>query len=246
MGLPLLLFVVWCVARAPEGRRARTFLTHAGLAAAMWLVAAAPFLNWHDPSLGLFELAGHEGWLAPSRFFHRLLDALSGDTLGIVARIAFALLMLVVVVTLTLTVWRGAERTEDERTAVLDLGAAWCWSLVLLMLLGPMLLPWYVTWALPLVWLVPRIPRLVLVGTSVALGVSQWIAEPLRFRGPYNTNLVIGHYMITPVVIVLFCWLLRDGWRRWRGGLALQDEQEVADPGGHEPDDRRAHASGER
>jgi hypothetical protein len=246
VGLPLLLFVVWCVARAPEGRRVRTFVSHAGLAAAMWLVAAAPFLNRHDPSLGLFELAGHEGWLAPSRFFHRFLDAVSGDTLGIVARIAFAVLMLVVVVTVAITVWRGAERTEDERTAVLDLGASWCWSLVLLMLLGPTLLPWYVAWALPLVWLVPRVPRLVLLGTSVALGVSQWSAEPSRFRGPYDTNLVIGHYLITPVVIVLLIWLLRDGWGRWRGDLALQDEQEVADPGGREPDDRRAHASGER
>lgn len=246
VGLPLLLFVVWCVARAPDGRRARTFATHAGLAAAMWLVSAAPFLNWHDPSLGLFELAGHEGWLAPSRFFHRLLDALSGDTLGVVARIAFALLMLAVVVLLVITVWRAAVRAEDERAAVLDLGAAWCWSLVLLMLLGPMLLPWYVAWALPLVWLVPRIPRLVLLGTSVSLGVSQWIAEPLRFRGPYNTNLVIGHYVITPVVIVLFSWLLRDGWRRWRGGLALQDEQEVPDATGRQRDDGRAPAAGER
>ena len=34
-GLPLLLLVVWCVARAPAGRRVRTLVTHAGLAAAI-------------------------------------------------------------------------------------------------------------------------------------------------------------------------------------------------------------------
>jgi hypothetical protein len=245
-GFPLLLLVVWCAARAPAGRRARTFVTHAGLAAVIWLVFAAPFLNLHDPTLGLFELAGHEGWLAPSRFFHRVLDALSGDTLGVVARIVFPSLLLVVVVILTRTVWRSAQRIEDEPTATLALGATWCWSLVLLMFFGPVLLAWYVVWALPLVWLVPRVPRLVLVGTSVALGVSQWTAEPLRFREPYNTNLLIGHYVITPAVIVLLAWLLRDGWRRWRGGLAPQDEQEVPDPGGEQHDEARAPVPGER
>ena len=35
----------------------------------------------------------------------------------------------------------------------------------------------------------------------VALGVSQWTAEPYLFRGPYDTNLLIGHYVITPMVI---------------------------------------------
>ena len=93
-GLPLLLLVVWCVARAPAGRRVRTLVTHAGLAAAIAAVFAAPFFNLHDPTLGILELAGHEGWLAPSRFFRRLLDAVSGDTLGGVARVAFALVLL--------------------------------------------------------------------------------------------------------------------------------------------------------
>jgi hypothetical protein len=245
-GLPLLLLVVWCSARAPAGRRVRTFVTHAGLAGAIWLASAAPFLTPRDPSLGMSELAGHEGWLAPSRFFRRLLDALSGDTLGVVARIAFASLGVVVVVVLVREVWRSAQRTDDEVAAVLALGAAWGWSLVLLMLLGPTLLAWYVVWALPLVWLVPRVPRLVLLGTSVALGVSQWTAEPFLFRGPYNTNLLIGHYVITPVVIVLFAWLIRDGWRRWRGGVGLQEEQQVPDPAGQQRDDRRAPAPGER
>ena len=131
---------------------------------------AAPFLNLHDPSLGMFELAGHEGWLAPSRFFRRFLDAVSGDTLGVVARVAFAAVLLAVVVILVHEVWRSAQRTSDERAAAFELGASWGWSLLFLMLLGPILLPWYVVWALPLVWLVPRVPRLVLLGTSVALG----------------------------------------------------------------------------
>ncbi len=144
------------------------------------------------------------------------------------------------------TVWRSAQRTDDDPTAAEELGAAWGWSLVLLMLLGPILLPWYVAWALPLVWLLPRVPRLVLLGTSVALGVSQWTAEPARFPGAYDVNVLIGHYVITPVVIALVGWLLLDGWRRWRAGLPLQDEQDVAGPAGEQRDDRRADASRER
>jgi alpha-1,6-mannosyltransferase len=246
-GLPLLLLIVWCVAHAPAGRRLRTLLSHAGLAVAIAALFAAPFFNLHDPTFGVLELAGHEGWLAPSRFFRRLLDAISGDTLGVVARMAFALVLLAAVAMLVRAVWRSASRpTADDQAAAEELGAAWGWSLVLLMLLGPILLPWYVVWALPLVWLLPRVPRLVLLGTSVALGVSQWTAEPARFPGAYDTNVLMGHYVITPVVIALLGWLLLDGWRRWRGSDPLQDEQGISATAGEQRDDRRAEGPRER
>jgi hypothetical protein len=245
--LPLLLLLVWCVARAPAGRRARTLATHAGLAAAIGGVFAAPYVNLHDPTLGMLELAAHEGWLAPSRFFRRLLDALSGDTLGVVARIAFAIALLAGVAILARMVWRRARRSDGTPTdAGIRLGAAWGWSLLLLMLLGPVLLPWYVAWALPLAWVLPRAPRLVLLGTSVALGLSQWTAEPARFPTAYDANVLIGHYVITPVVIAFLCWLLLDGWRRWRSGLPPYEEQEIPDAGGDERHDRRSQAAGER
>ena len=114
------------------------------------------------------------------------------------------------------------------------------------MLLCPVLLPWYVTWALPLAWVLPRSPRLVLLGTSIALGLSQWTAEPARFPAAYDANVLIGHYVITPVVIALLGWLLLDGRRRWRGGLSLEDDQERARPGGEQGHDRRSHTAGER
>lgn len=245
--LPLLLLLVWCVGRSAEGRRSRTLLTHGGLAAAIGVAFAAPFFQLHDPSLGMLELAGHEGWLAPSRLFRRLLDAISGNTLGVLARVGFAALLTICLFIVARAVWRSATLPSAvDRPAFLELGAAWAWSLVLLMLLGPVLLPWYVVWALPLAWLLPRVPRLVLLGTSVALALSQWAAEPVRFPGAYDANVLIGHYVITPIIIGLLGWLLLDGRRRRRDGLPLRDEEGDAGGAGDERDHRGADAVGER
>jgi hypothetical protein len=216
--LPLLLLIVWVVARRPAGQRLRAAIAHAGLAAAIGLVVAAPFLQTSDPTLGMTELAGHEGWLAPSRLVRRFLDFVSFDTLGIVARIGFAAALVVGLVALARTVWRSPS--------VAELGAAWAWSLILLMLLGPVLLPWYAAWSLPLVWLLPRVPRAVLIGTGVALTLSQWTAEPTRYPGAYDANVLIGHYVLTPLVLAAAAWLLLDLRRRIREGLPLGTEQE--------------------
>jgi alpha-1,6-mannosyltransferase len=218
--LPLALFVLARVVARPRGERAEAALKHLGLAAAIGVVAAIPFLNTRDPSLGLVELAGHEGWLAPSRFFRRFFDAISGDTLGVVPRIVFPLVLLAVVVVL------GRELIRRAPASPWLEGASWGWALVALMLLGPVLLPWYVVWALPLAWLVPRVPRLVLLGTSVALTLSQWAAEPSRFPTAYDANLFFGHYVLTPVVIALLGWLLVDLVRRTRSGAALEEREE--------------------
>ena len=218
--LPLLLLIVWVVARRPAGERMRAALTHGGLAVAIAVAVAAPFAQMQDPSFGMVELAGHEGWLAPSRLVRRFLDAVSFDTLGMVARIGFALALILCVVALARRTARSASSTE--------LGAGWGWSLILLMLLGPVLLPWYVAWSLPLVWLLPRVPRAVLLGTGMALTLSQWTTEPTRYPGAYDANVLIGHYVLTPLVLAGAAWLLLELRRRLRGGLPLGAEDEPA------------------
>ena len=217
--IPLLLLVVAVVARRERGARGRTLLAHLAVAGGIGLAFSLPFLQTKDPSLGMIELAGHEGWLAPSRLFHRVLDAVSGDTLGVVARVAFPLALLVAVfLVVRWLAGRGREVTPQAQ------GAAWGWGLLFLMLLGPVLLPWYVTWTLPLVWLLPRVPRAVAIGTGTALTVSQWTAEPARFAQAYDANVLFGHYVLTPVVITLLVWLCVDFLRRVRGGEPLHDE----------------------
>lgn len=216
--LPLVLLIVVIVARAPTGRRLRAFAASAGLTATIGALFAAPFFQLHDPTLGLVGLAAHEGWLAPSRFFRRVLDLLSFGTLGVVARVGFALLFLVVVVALA----REAARRAPSLSP-LGLGGRWGWALLCLALLGPVLLPWYVTWSLPLIWLLPRVPRTVLLATSTALAVSQWAAEPTRFALTYSVNTVLGYYIVTPVLVGGLLWLLADLRGRLRAGASLED-----------------------
>ena len=227
--VPLLLLAAWEAGRRPAGRRLRGLVAHLGLAAAVWLAAALPFLQARDPSLGMLELATHEGWLAPSRFVRRIFGALAGALLGggaeaavgFLVRVAFAAAL---VLSLALLV-RGAAR-RAPRGQAREAVAAWGWGLLLLMLLGPVLLPWYVTWALPLAALLPPAARRALLGTSVALALSQFAAEPARLPWAYDANLLFGHYVVTPVVAVLLVLLLRDLRRRLRDGAPLDDAPE--------------------
>lgn len=222
--IPLLLVLVWCIARTPRDRRLHAALTHVGLAAGIGLVFALPFMNSHDPTLGMLELAKHEGWLAPSPSVRRLVETISFGTLGWVARVAFASVLVVAVFGLA----RDVVRRATERTPR-DLGAAMGWSLILIMLLGPVLLPWYVMWALPLAWLLPRAPRATLIVAGVGLALAQWSTEPLRFPGTFDTNLWFGHWIVVPTMCVLLIWTLVDLRRRLHAGLPLEDQEEIAE-----------------
>jgi alpha-1,6-mannosyltransferase len=234
--LPLLLLVVWVIARRPSGERVRAGLLHAGLAAVLVVLAAASFFQLDDPTLGMRELSSHEGWLAPSRFFRRLLDAISGDTLGGVARIAFALALLAAVVVLVRLIARGAA----SRRPVQELLGGWGWAMLALTMLGPVLLPWYLAWTLPLIWIVPFAPRTSLIVLSGVLSLSQWVAEPDRFPSAYDLNVLVGHYVLTPIVIGLLVWLGLDLARRARGSLPLHDEER------REPAEARQRRGGDR
>ncbi|HVD70350.1 MAG TPA: hypothetical protein VNG34_05820 [Actinomycetota bacterium] len=221
--LPLVLVIVWCVARRPKGERMRAFASHAGLAVGIGLVFGLPYLQTHDPTLGMLELAGHTGWLAPSVFVEKIVDFFSFGTLGWLARIGFAITLLVSIVELARTV--AARSSAGD--AIEELTAAIGWSLVFLMLLGPVLLPWYVVWALPVVWLLPRAPRATVITAGAALAMAQWSTEPLRYPDAFNLNLWLGHWVVTPVMFVMVIWSLVDLRRRIHARLPLEESEPI-------------------
>jgi hypothetical protein len=224
--LPVLLLVVWVAWRSPAGERLRAVATHGGLAVAVAVLVAAPFLQLRDPTLGMAELSSHEGWLAPSRLLRRTFDSISGDTLGVLVRIVFALALLVAVVWVVYAVARAAAAGLPTE----ELLAGWGWILIALTLLGPVLLPWYLTWSLPLLWVLPRRPRVSLIVLSVVLALSQWTAEPFRYEVAYEVNVWIGDFLLTPIVIGLLVWLAADLRRRVAIPLPLADEKEEREP----------------
>lgn len=211
--IPLVLLLVWLAARAEPGRRWRAVRAPLGASLAVGAIVAGPYLQTEDPTLGMLELATHAGWLAPSRFVSRLLELVApGLPLATIARAAFALALLVGLAAVGTLV---ARRAGDGVSA---LGAGWGWALLLLMLLGPVLLPWYVAWALPVVWVLPRVPATAVAGTSVALAVSLFATEPDRVDVAFDVNLFLGHWVITPVVGALLVLAVRDLRARLRAG----------------------------
>ena len=235
--LPLLLLLAWVAFRRPSGERLRVLTAHAAAPVVIVIAAAAPFFQLKDPTLGMLELAGHEGWLAPSRFFRRVLDAVSADTLGVVARVAFAVALVIAVAWLVRAVARGAAAGFPAE----ELLAGWGWSLLALMILGPVLLPWYLAWSLVLIWALPFVPRTVLIALSGALALSQWTAEPRLYPGAYDVSVLVGHYVLTPIVIGLLVWLAVDLRRRLSIPLTLHEEHgEPAEPRQDRGPDRNA------
>ena len=104
----------------------------------------------------------------------------------------------------------------------------------MLLLLGPVLVPWYVVWAMPLVWLLPRAPRVALIGAGVLLAVAQWATESVNYPAAFSADLLIGRWLITPVIILMLVWMLADLKRRLRAGLPLEcEEEDIATAAGH-------------
>ena len=65
--VPLILLIVAIAANAEPERRARVLAKYTAVVGGMWLVLAAPFLQWSNPTLGMFELSGHDSGKAPGQ-----------------------------------------------------------------------------------------------------------------------------------------------------------------------------------
>lgn len=223
-GIPLLLLLVWLIARTPKGERLARAWRPLAIAFGITLAAALPFMQTENPTLGLVEVAGHSGGFSVSAFLERAVAAVGGGfgrALATVVHVGFLVGFLAVFVVLCVRV----ARPRSEEGQVRELGAAWAWALVVFLLASPFMLPWYLAWLLPVAFLLPRVGRgVVLVMVSAGI-VLQVVSEPLRSVGWYAGITLIRDWAVRPVVFGVLCIVVvRELWWRLRSGAPLTDE----------------------
>ena len=234
-GVALVLWIVVVVARRRGADRWRALALHLGTAIGVAILTALPFLRGGDPTLGQTQLADHEGWLAPARvvrvLFERIGDAVSasaGDLASDAARIVFAAVLigaLVVIAIVTARVARGASSGSPVQPE--DVGASWGWGFLAVMLFGPVLLPWYVAWGLPVAWALPRVARRTMLVVSVLAMASLFAADAVTFPDAFQLTARWANYVLAPIVLVLAFEPARDLVARWRRGGDLAQERQT-------------------
>ena len=234
-GVALVLWIVVVVARRRGADRWRALALHLGTAIGVAILTSLPFLRGGDPTLGQTQLADHEGWLAPARvvrvLFERIGDAVSasaGDLASDAARILFAAVLigaLVVIAIVTARVARGASSGSPVQPE--DVGASWGWGFLAVMLFGPVLLPWYVAWGLPVAWALPRVARRTMLVVSVLAMASLFAADAVTFPDAFQLTARWANYVLAPIVLVLAFEPARDLVARWRRGGDLAQERQT-------------------
>ena len=224
--VPLVLLIIYVVARAAPERRRRVAATHIGMAAGIGLLVSLPFLTRANPTLGMLQFVQHASWIAPPELMEHTFQALGqlvggsmGGTVGVV--IARATMYSCLAVGLFLIAKQVARKAPTQD--FLYLAAVWGWALLLMMFFSPTLFAWYFCWVLPVAWALPRVPRRTLEISFLALVTSQLTTENFQLPGWIHVQLPIGH----PVLIVLLVWFLRDLWLRLRHDVALDADVDV-------------------
>ena len=79
--VPLVLLIAFVATRAEPSRRWRVLGAHIGTAAAIAFVAAVPFMQASNPTLGMVELVQHGSWIAPPALVERVFETV-GTAVG--------------------------------------------------------------------------------------------------------------------------------------------------------------------
>ena len=197
---------------------------YGGIVAGVWLALALPFMRGGNPISGLIEVSSHDSWMAPGQLIVRgasgLGGLIGGDALrgpfATVARIGLFAGSLAAVVAIGQRIWTsGRSRTPEA------LAAAWGWAFLAITLPSPVLFTWYLVWALPLAWVMPKIARRGIVIMSAFFVVTQLVTETSRLPAFLRTvKLPFGH----PIAIAVCVWVGVDLVRRLRRGTPLDEE----------------------
>jgi alpha-1,6-mannosyltransferase len=222
--VPLALLIAYVVVRAPA-HRWRVAAAHVGAALGIAFVAAVPFMQRSNPTLGMVELVQHGSWIAPPALVERLFEAvgtvIAGDLGGSAGVVVARLCMFAALAAGLLTIMRQVLRHAGEGS-VSFLAAAWGWSFLLMMLFSPTLFPWYFAWMLPVAWALPRVPRRTLEVSFIALVTAQLTTENFRLPEWMHVDLAIGH----PILVIVLAWFLRDLYLRLKHDVPLDAETE--------------------
>jgi hypothetical protein len=222
--VPLALLIVAVVANEPPERRRRLLMLYGGIVTGVWLALAMPFMRGGNPISALLEVSSHDSWMAPGQLIVRGASGLGGliggdalrDLFATVARIGLFAGSGVAVIAIGRRIWTsGWARTPTA------LAAAWGWAFLAITLPSPVLFTWYLVWALPVAWLMPKIARRGMVVLSAFFVVTQLVTETSRLPAFLRTvKLPFGH----PIAIAVCVWVGYDLVRRLRRGTALDAE----------------------
>jgi hypothetical protein len=221
--VPLAIAVMASTMRQPPGKRLRAFGAHAGIGLLVGLPFILPFMQSEDPTLGTFELANRQGWLAPPRLVlvvirgivNYTLGFTAGDVAAVAVRLLFPAILLIVMWGILRHLAR-AGRDLEPVTVVSGMG----WASLISVMVAPILLPWYAAWVVPLAWALPRSARNGTILTAVALTITELVAEPSRAPRVWEVMVFGLHWVATPIVLAVLIYLLLDLRRRLIRGPA--------------------------
>jgi hypothetical protein len=132
------------------------------------------------------------------------------------ARIALFSASLAAVIAIGYRIWTSTRARTPEA-----LVAGWGWAFLAITLPSPVLFTWYLVWALPLAWVMPKIARRGMVILSAFFVVTQLVTETSRLPAILRTvKLPFGH----PIAIAVCVWVGIDLVRRLRRGTPLDEE----------------------
>ena len=222
--VPLILLVVAIAASVEPERRKKLLVKCAGIVGGIWLVLAAPFLQRANPTLGMFQLSGHDSGKAPGQLLVHALTWVATTIGGPAFATPAAVTAHIALFGLSVTgVWMIARRIWQDPSARRPTAqvAAWGWALLTVILLAPMLGAWYLVWVLPLAWALPRVARRTLVILCVAFTVTELVTENNRLPELLRSvRLPFGH----PVAVAVCVWIGADLIRRLTRKIPMDAE----------------------
>jgi hypothetical protein len=223
----LVVSILVCILHRPAGRRIASSIMHFLVAASLVALVALPFLQFRNPTLGVFTLSRLGSFQAPVSFLWSITNSVGSRVAGSGAQQALsslvppllpAIFLAVFAVAVVQVAREPAVQASLVKTGPVVLLSACGWAVLLFLLASPQIWPWYFVWMLPQGWVLPRLPR---VGIAV---MSALMPIPLVLAGmplPHQLTRSVQLYVTAPALLIFFTFLVFEFLRRVRTGTAL-------------------------